>query len=143
MNPDIDSSSILSQAATQKLEVSAREHGNCLALLQIHSQFQLPFQKLSARFQHMLRRPFAFGHHYDVIRIANHLHAASGHLLVKLIQVDISQQRRQGTSLGRAFSCFGCDAILHDPGFQVLLNQPRHPFVVDLFSQQFHQQFVV
>ena len=89
MDPDISPSSTLPQTAAQKLEVSVREQRYCLALLQIHGQFQFSFQKLSAGFQHMLRRPLAFGHHYNVIRIANYLHATSVHLLVKLVQVDV------------------------------------------------------
>ena len=56
------------------------------------------------------------------------------------IQVDIGQKR---ASLMRAFPRSGYHAMLHDTGIQILLNQPRHPFVADLFPQQFHQQFVV
>lgn len=89
MNSDIYASSVLSQAAAQKLEVTVGEKTNHLALLQIHGQLQLSFQELSAGFQHVLRRPFAFGHHHDVIRIANHLYATFGHLLVELVQVDV------------------------------------------------------
>ena len=89
MNPDIDSSSILPQTAAQKLEVTVGEQTDHPALLQIHGQFQFPLQELSAGFQHMLSRSPAFGHHYDVIRIPNHLHTTFGHFLVKLVQVNV------------------------------------------------------
>ena len=60
MNSDIHASSVLSQAAAQKLEVTVGEKTNHLALLKIHGQLQFSFQKLLTRFQHVLRRPFAF-----------------------------------------------------------------------------------
>ena len=92
----------------------------------------------------MFRRTLAFGHHYDVIRVAYHLHTPSGHLLIKLIQIDICQQRGQRTSLGRAFpSSWLLRPFSMTPAFRYFLISPVTRLSWILFSQQFHQQFVV
>ncbi len=60
MNPDIESSSILPQTTTQKLEVLAEKQANHLALLKIHGQFPLSFQKLFGRIPAYTRPLFFF-----------------------------------------------------------------------------------
>ena len=87
----------------------------------------------------MLRRPLTFGHHHYVVRIPNYFYATFGHFLVKFVQVDVRQERRQRSPLRGSFRCSGYYSIFHDSGLQVLFDQSCYPFVPDLFPEQFHQ----
>ena len=84
-----------------------------ISLYTIHCKLELALQELSAGFQQVHCRPFALCKDNNVIRVANPFHAPTLHLPVKLIQIDVCQQRRKRAALRRTFFCFADHTVFH------------------------------
>lgn len=95
MYSDVDAFAILPEAETKVLKISDCKHTDRTAFLPVHLQFQRPFKIFRTGLQQSFRSSSTLRKQYDVIRIADARYAPSAEFLVKLIQIDIGEQRRK------------------------------------------------
>jgi hypothetical protein len=100
MDTDTDLFPVLPITKAKILKISDRKYAYRTTFLAIRFQFQCFFQIFYTGLQQSFRGSFSLCKQYDVIGIANARHSSSLEFLVKLIQVDICQQRRKISALG-------------------------------------------
>ena len=122
MNSNVCTFLVPSQRKTEKLKISDRIDADRSALFRIHPEFQFLFKVSGAGFKQSFGCSFAFRQKYDVIRIADYLHASAFKFLVESVKIDVGEQRRQIATLRRTFFCLCYYAVFHHSTFQVLLD---------------------